>query len=141
MGKKDAYLEHLAAVPLFANLAKRDLAAIAKSATEIAVKAGTVLVDQGQVGTEAFVIVEGRATITRNGRKITSVGPGAIVGEMSLIDRGPRSATAKMETDGVVLVLTQREFLGLIDESPAVSRKVMVTLARLVRESDRRTYG
>ncbi|MGE0307392.1 MAG: hypothetical protein AB7Q27_16720, partial [Acidimicrobiia bacterium] len=61
MGKKDAYLEHLAAVPLFANMAKRDLAAIAKSATEIAVKAGTVLVDQGQVGTEAFVIVEGRA--------------------------------------------------------------------------------
>jgi len=46
-----------------------------------------------------------------------------------------------METDGSVLVLTQREFLGLLGSTPAVSRKVMVTLARLVRESDRRTYG
>ena len=55
--------------------------------------AGSLIVDQGQTGREAFVILDGNVTVKRNGRKVATLGPGAIVGELSLLDHGPRTAT------------------------------------------------
>ena len=54
--------------------------------------AGTMLVDQGQTGHEAFVVVDGTVAVKRNGRKVATLGQGAIVGELSLLDHGPRTA-------------------------------------------------
>ena len=53
----------------------------------------TVIMDQGQTGREAYVILEGSATVKRNGKKIGSAKTGAVVGELSLLDNGPRTAT------------------------------------------------
>jgi CRP-like cAMP-binding protein len=141
MAIRQAYLDHLARVPLFATCSTKDLQKIAKASDEIAVKAGTILTDQGQQGREAFIVVDGSATVKRNGRKITSVGPGAVIGELSLLDRGPRTATVTADTDMTVLVIDQRNFAGVIDQVPALSHKLLATLAGRIRDLDRANYG
>jgi CRP/FNR family transcriptional regulator, cyclic AMP receptor protein len=139
--RKGAYLAHLASVPLFASCTNKDLEKIAKASTELSVEAGTTLVDQGQTGKEAFVIVDGSATVRRNGRKVATLGPGAIIGELSLLDRGPRTATVTTDTPATVLVIEQRNFLGVIDEVPALGHRLLATLAGRIRDLDRATFG
>ena len=141
MASKDQYLDHLANVSIFSNCTKKDLQHIAKAAEEITVPAGTVLVDQGQAGREAYIIVEGNATVRRNGKKITTLGPGAIVGELSLLDRGPRTATVAADTDLTVLLIDQRHFAPLIDSVPALAHKLLSALAGRIRDLDRQTFG
>ena len=105
MAKSDAYLDNLGNVRLFSSCTKKELQTIIKASDELSIKAGTVLVDQGAAGTQSFVILEGSATVKRNGRKIAVLGTGATVGEMSLLDRGPRTATVVADTDMRVLVI------------------------------------
>jgi CRP/FNR family transcriptional regulator, cyclic AMP receptor protein len=114
---------------------------IAKASEEVVIAVGTVLVDQGQTGKEAFIILEGEATVTRNGRKVTVVGPGAIIGELALLDRGPRTATVTASSDLTVLILEQRHFAGILDAVPALSHKLLATLAGRIRDLDRQTFG
>jgi CRP/FNR family transcriptional regulator, cyclic AMP receptor protein len=138
---RDAYLEHLAKVPLFHALKKKDLRRVAKAADEVQVTAGTLLVDQGQTGREAFVLVSGTVEVKRNGRKVATLGPGAVFGEMSLLDHGPRTASVTCIDDCTLLVLTQRDFLGVLDEVPEVSHQLLSSLAMRVRQLDRQYYG
>src|SRR3954463_13162454 len=99
MASRTNHLQHLAEIPLFSALSKRDLARIAKASNEITVEAGHVLVDQGDAGREAFLIIEGTATVKRNGRKVGTLVAGNSVGELALLDHGPRTATVTADTD------------------------------------------
>ena len=60
--------------------------------------------------------MDGSATVRRNGKKVATLGPGSVVGELSLLDHGPRTATVTADTEATVLVLDQRHFLGVLDE-------------------------
>jgi CRP-like cAMP-binding protein len=135
------YLDHLAAVPLFAGLSRSDLEKVARAVNEINVQTGRSLVTEGETGHEAFIVVEGTATISRDGTEITTVGPGAVFGEMALIERAPRNATVTAKTPLKVLVLGQREFTGLLDDSPGFTRSIMAALAHRVREKDASFVG
>jgi CRP-like cAMP-binding protein len=141
MASRTKHLEHLAEIPMFSALSKRDLGRIAKASNEITVEAGHVLVDQGDAGREAFVIVEGTASVKRNGRKLNTLGPGDPIGELSLLDHGPRTATVTADTELTALVLTAREFAGVLEEVPGLAQKLMGHLAGRVRELDRQIYG
>jgi len=141
MASKRAYLDHLRNVPLFASCSNRELQTIAKATDELTVPAGHVLTDQGQMGREAFVIVDGSATVKRNGKKVATLGPGSVVGELSLLDHGPRTATVTADSDATVLVIEQRHFLGVLEDVPALARKLLATLAGRIREFDRQYYG
>lgn len=141
MASRTKHLEHLAEIPLFSALSKRDLTRIAKSSNEITVEAGHVLVDQGDAGREAFVIVEGTASVRRNGRRVGELGPGDAIGELALLDHGPRTATVTAETPLTALVLSAREFSGVIEEVPGLAQKLLSQLAARVRDLDRQIYG
>lgn len=141
MAGKKAMLEHLKNVPLFSSCTNKDLEKIAKASDEVTMSAGQVLVDQGQTGREAFVIMSGSATVKRNGKKVATLGAGAVVGELSLLDHGPRTATVVCDVDTTVLVIDQRHFLGVIDEVPALSHKLLASLAGRIRDFDRKYYG
>ena len=141
MATRSKHLDSLAAIPLFSALSKRDLQKIAKATNEITRPGGSMLVDQGDLGREAFFIVEGSATVKRNGRKVGTLGPGDAVGELSLLDHGPRTATVTAETDLVVLVLSSREFSGILEEVPSLAHKMLGQLASRVRQLDREIYG
>jgi CRP/FNR family transcriptional regulator, cyclic AMP receptor protein len=138
---RNSYLDHLSAVPLFSACSKKELQAVAKASDEINLPAGRVLCEQGTIGREAFVIVDGEAEVKRNNRKVATLGPGAYVGELALLDHGPRTATVVAATDVTVLVLGAREFSGLLDEVPSISHKLMKALAHRIRELDSKAYG
>ena len=126
---------------MFSSLSQKDLGRIAKASNEVTLDEGQIMVDQGDAGRDAYVIIEGTATVKRNGRKVGTVGPGEAIGEMALIDHGPRTATVTADGKLTALVLTAREFGGVLEEVPAVAHKVMAQLATRVRELDRQIYG
>jgi CRP-like cAMP-binding protein len=141
MASKQNHLDALREVPLFSACSNKELEKVAKASDEIRMTAGTLIVDQGQTGREAFIVVEGEVEVKRNGRRVASLGPGAIVGELSLLDHGPRTATATCETDCTLLVIDSRRFMGVLDSVPAISHKLLATLATRIRDLDRAYFG
>ena len=135
------YLEHLSSVPLFSSLSQKDLRKIASAGDEQEVTPGRVLVEQGDTGREAFVIMEGTAAVKRANRKVATLGPGECVGELALLDRGPRTATVVAETPMTVFVIGSREFSAVLEEVPGLAHKMLAALAGRVREMDRKAWG
>jgi CRP-like cAMP-binding protein len=121
---------------LFSACSASQLRTIRRQVEEVTVEAGTVLCEEGAVGREFFFIVDGTATVRRNGRKIATLGRGQYFGELSLLDRRPRSATVVSESEMTVLVLDQRRFNGLLDAVPSLAHKLLVAMADRIREAD-----
>ncbi|MGH2477860.1 MAG: cyclic nucleotide-binding domain-containing protein [Candidatus Limnocylindrales bacterium] len=138
---REKYLDHLATVPLFSGATTKELRSVAKASVEMTIDEGKQFVSQGEIGREAFIIVEGQAEVSRGGNKITTLGPGDCVGELALLDHGPRTASVTAKTPLTVLVLGPREFAGLLDEVPALNRKMLAALASKVRDLDSQTFG
>lgn len=126
----------LAEVPLFAGLSRKDLDVIARRTDEVLVVAGEELVTQGEPGNAFYVITAGEAAVMKGGRRVATLGRGGFFGEMSLLDGLPRSATVRMDKDGAVLEIHRREFGALLEESPALARKLLVGLSRRLRAAD-----
>jgi len=110
----------LARVPLFAGLADEERQRIAELAETVEVGAGTELTHEGRYGGYFFIVVAGTVRIEQGGQTINTIGPGGFLGEISLIDDGPRTATAVAETPCVLLSLTNREFDEVLDRNPAI---------------------
>ena len=132
----DRKLEHLANVRMFSSLNRKELSLVAKAADVVTVKAGNEVVQEGSPGHEFFLILDGEASVKRGKRKIATLGAGSYFGEMALLDRGPRTATIVAESDLRLVVLGQREFMGLLDQVPALSHKLLVAMATRLREAD-----
>jgi CRP-like cAMP-binding protein len=135
--RRDAFLDHLAEVPLFSALSKKDLQLVARRAEDVKVDAGKVLVTEGGAGSEFFVIVDGKARVTRRGKKVAELGPGQFFGDLALLDRAPRNASVIADSDLEVAKLGQRAFDALLDH-PGFSKKLLAGLARRLREQDAR---
>lgn len=134
---RDPKLELLARVPLFAQLGRRELARVGELADIIDLPAGRTLMREGETGAEAMVIVEGRASVSRDGDVINELGPGDVMGEMALLSHRPRSATVTLAADSQLLILGRREFQALLDEMPTVRAQVFEALAqRLMAAED-----
>jgi CRP/FNR family cyclic AMP-dependent transcriptional regulator len=138
---RQSHLDHLAAVPLFSTCSKKELQAVAKASDEVALPAGKVLCEQGAVGREAFIILDGTAEVRINQKPVASLGAGTCVGELALLDHGPRTATVVASSDLKALVIGAREFAGIVDEVPAISHKLLRSLASRVRQLDTQIYG
>jgi CRP/FNR family cyclic AMP-dependent transcriptional regulator len=132
---KDGKIKLLKEVPLFWACNDRELSKIARIADEVKVHPGSELMKEGEPGREMFIVAEGWAKVTRKGRKIGSVGPGEVVGELALLDQGPRSATVTAETPMTMYVLAPRAFSVLMSDAPMVSFKIAKTLAARLRQA------
>ena len=141
MATTKSTVDHLRSIALFSECSPKELSLVVKSSTERLLKAGTVIMDQGQTGREAYVVLEGSATVKRNGKKIGSAKVGSVIGELSLLDHGPRTAAVIADTDVRLLVISERALKGAIDNIPAISRKLLKALATRVRELDRAHFG
>ncbi|GIU84681.1 MAG: hypothetical protein KatS3mg008_1456 [Acidimicrobiales bacterium] len=135
------YLQALAAVPLFAGCSNDELELIARLADEVRVGPGEQIVEEGKSGHEAYVVLEGSVSVERNGKQIAALGVGEPFGELALLDGGPRTATVVALEPTLLLVIGRREFLGLLDEVPGLSRRLLANLAGRIRELDSRTFG
>ena len=126
-------LEILRAVPLFADLDDRSLQAVSILTREQAHKAGDILMLEGEPGDEFYVIADGTVRIERGGRTIRSMTAGGFLGEIALVERRPRTATATCTSDVTVLSLRQHEFDRLLQTMPAVHQRVSAAIARRER--------
>jgi CRP/FNR family cyclic AMP-dependent transcriptional regulator len=133
----DTKVEALKRAPLFADLSKEDLGELAKRTDDLDFTAGKVLCKEGESGGEFYVIMDGEAEVTRNGKTVATLGEGEFFGEVSLVQDVPRNATVTASTPLRCFVLTRGRFLHLLDDQPGFDRKIMHALAkRLAAVSD-----
>ena len=132
----DKKVELIRKVPLFSHLSRKQLAEIAKVADEIDLREGKEMTREGAAGREFFVILEGNADVRRHGRKINSLKPGDFFGEIALVTSVPRTATLAATSPVRALVVTDRSFKRLLEQSPGIQTRVMEAMAvRLAPET------
>ena len=135
--RKNAKIELLKRVPLFADCSKRELQAVAELADELELPAGRALTKEGARGAEFLVIADGEADVRRRGRKINTLGPGDFLGEIALVTGQPRTATVTTTKTSRLLVVTASGFRKLLRDMPSMQMKVLDALARrLPSEAD-----
>ena len=130
---------HFASVPLFAACSKKELRLLSKSAIIEPRATGATLVTEGQVGSDAYIVLQGSCRVFRNGRRVGIVEAGGVVGELSMLNRAPRNATVVASSPLEVAILRRRDFLNLLEKSPSISFKLLEGLAARVQALDART--
>ena len=130
-------------IPLFQELDDAECATIEGLAVDKAAPRGTTILGEGDDSDSLFIIVEGRVKVfigDEDGREITLklLGPGEFFGEMSLIDRQPRSASVWAMENTTLKVLSYQAFQDCLERSPAIGMNVMTALARRLRDADRK---
>ena len=135
--RKNDHVAALKAVPLFAGLSDRELKSIGQSLKEELYSPGQAMVTEGTSGGPFFLIIEGRAKVVIGGRTRRTLHPGSYFGEMSLLDKGPRSATIVADTHIKALTIRSWDFLALLEENWSLTRKILSELTQRVRALDK----
>lgn len=125
--------ERLKTVPLFSGCSARELASIGRFLKQVDYPAGRQIVKQGHVGVGLYIILDGETKVVVGDRTRRRLGPGAFFGEISLLDRGPRSATVVAETPVRALSLSAWNFRAALKEHPNLAVKMLEEMARRVR--------
>jgi cAMP-dependent protein kinase regulator len=131
--RKNDENQDLQHVQLFEGLDRHTLELVRRLTTEVRRPAGAVWMQEGDIGFEAIVVLEGEAVVTVDGVEVGRVLPGDVVGERALLTHEPRTATVTALTPMRVLVLDRREFASLLADAPEVAHRVTRTMA--IREA------
>jgi CRP/FNR family transcriptional regulator, cyclic AMP receptor protein len=132
----------LARVDLFAGLDKKDLQLLAGACQERKYSAGSTLIKQGDTGVGLYVITGGTVRITKATDPdkaeidLGTAGPGNVIGEMSLLDDLPRSATVTAVDDVTALLLPVWEFRTTLRNQPNIALRLLTTLSRRLRKAE-----
>jgi CRP-like cAMP-binding protein len=137
MLRKNAKVELIKRVPLFAECSRKELSEVAGIADEIDLREGKELTKQGSSGREFFVLVEGTADVKKGSRRVNQLGPGDFFGEISLIRHTPRTATVVATSPVRTLVITERSFRSLLEHQPGIQNKVLSALAARVAPDEK----
>jgi CRP/FNR family transcriptional regulator, cyclic AMP receptor protein len=127
---KNAKIDLLKQVPLFAGCSKAELREVALSTDEIDLRDGHVLTREGRAGREFFILVEGTASVTQDGKEIAELGGGDWFGEIALLTHRPRTATVTATSPVRVLVLTDRAFRRVVETMPRIALKVLASVGQ-----------
>lgn len=98
--------------------------------------AGQNIFTAGQPGDTMYVVKEGEVNVVVNGKVVDTVGPSGILGEMALIDKQPRSATAVAKTDCKLVSVNEQRFQRLVQQTPHFAIQVMRVMAQRLRHMD-----
>ncbi|HET9520473.1 MAG TPA: cyclic nucleotide-binding domain-containing protein [Candidatus Limnocylindrales bacterium] len=121
-------------VPLFRGMSDRTIASVGGIAHPGSFAAGEVIVREGDVGDSFIVITAGTAAVTQGGRPLRTLGDGDFLGEIALIDGGPRTATVTATTDIEALVIDRDGFGRLMSEFPVIRLDLVTALTQRLRE-------
>ena len=137
---RDSYLGPLAELDLLADCSRTELSSAASLLTQLTLPAGETLLRENTIGREFLIVVDGMLEVTRRSDDGTQllgvVGAGDVVGEMSLLDRAPRTATVKTITPTTVYAGSAREFFALLNAVPS-TRERIAAIARERQELNR----
>jgi CRP/FNR family cyclic AMP-dependent transcriptional regulator len=133
----------LKAVPFFTQLTDKELDVVRSVATEKHFPKNAVVLTEGEMGDSLYMIQSGKVKVfigDEEGREIILkiLGPGAFFGEMSMIDKQPRSASVTTIEPSTFLVLAHAGFERCVEQAPRIAKLVMECLAQRVREADRK---
>jgi signal transduction histidine kinase len=132
--------EPLRQLPLFAELKDADLALLEQASRELRPAAGEILMREGSPGGSLYVIIEGEFEITKRtgpGDLVIAVrGPGEVIGEMSLLDGSPRTATVRSLGASRLLEIDQAAFRRLVESSPAATLSILHTVTSRLRHTE-----
>jgi len=132
----------LARVDLFAGLDKKDVQVLTNACQERTYKAGSTLIKQGDTGVGLYVIISGTVRITQANNPdkaevdLGTAGPGSVLGEMSLLDDLPRSATVTAVTDVTALLLPVWEFRTTLRTHPDIALRLLSVLSHRLRKAE-----
>ncbi|MBN2525206.1 MAG: cyclic nucleotide-binding domain-containing protein [Deltaproteobacteria bacterium] len=133
--------DFLGRLEIFKELGNRELKAIAKSCSESDYESGEYLCRQGERGIAAFLIVSGEVEVVEHFDKsddevvVTTLGQGAFVGELSIIDGAQRVASIRAKDDVKALILTQWAMLGLIKSRPSIAAAMLPVIVKRFRQT------
>jgi CRP-like cAMP-binding protein len=124
-------------VDLFRQIPGEDLAQVAQIAKEVYFEQGQQIIKQGDVGDCLYLIIEGEVKVLSDDKEITRFGEKESVGEMSILDAEPRSASVFAVSDVVLLKIKQEDFYEMISERPEIAQGVIKVLTRRLRRNSK----
>jgi signal transduction histidine kinase len=137
---KNLYTEFLKRLSLFSGLADHDLKWLIEQAKPIAINAGDVLIEEGTLGDSMFIILDGEFEVSKRSAqqdiKLDVREQGAVIGEMSLLDHAPRSATVRALKDGRLLMIDHSTFDQLLASSPTAAMSILHTVTSRLRQNE-----
>jgi len=138
---RDQKVENLRKVDFLSVLSKNDLTQIARFTDEVTAPEGTTLIKEGESGVAFYIFITGAARIVRRGRTIATVGRGDFIGELALLDNEPSSASVVTTANSTLLAVPRRQFVSLIKTAPGLTQRLLVGLAKRLRETDKKLVG
>ena len=130
----DRKSELLSMAGLFDGVDAAGMDRIAAAAVQVDVPAGHVIARQGEIGTGFFVVIEGAARVVRDGDTVATIGPGDFFGELSVLDRRPRTAQVIATVPTTCLALASWDFEAVLLDQPQVTLAILRGLAARLRD-------
>jgi CRP-like cAMP-binding protein len=131
-------LAWLRGVALFRGCSEASLARLAAQTAEVTFAAGAPIVTQGQIGNGLFIVIAGSARVTTGEHELARLGPGEVIGELSVLDQEPRVATVIAQEPVRCLALASWDLLATLDTDPQLARNLLAELAGRLRDADAR---
>ena len=123
-------------VPLFAGCTRKELSFLVTRTDEVDVPAGRTLITQGSAGDTFYLLLEGEASVEVDGKERPPLRAGSFFGEISMLDRGPATATVATTTPAKLMVMSHAQFRDAIKGNDQLLSQVMSAMAeRLRRDS------
>ena len=120
----------LKAIPVFSDCSDDELAHIAALAAEVSVPPGKELVREGDYSYDVLAIEEGTAKVERHGEHVADLGPGDVVGEMGVLDRGQRNATVTATSPMMLVTLTSWDVKKIAKQAPRAIERIRELVAQ-----------
>lgn len=134
------YSEFLRKVPLFTELSEEDLKKVCSQVREVSLQAGQVLFSEGSNGRHAYVIQSGLIEVykTSNGQAVQLAlrQRGDVIGEISLLESAPRTASVRAISDSVLLEISHKELDELLNTNPSATRTMLTTIINRLRSTE-----
>jgi len=119
-------------VPLRKDLIE-DLARVLSSDAQLSYETGATIVREGQIGVLMYVVLKGKVAIRVGGKLVENVGPGGLFGEMALVDRTRRLASAVAESNCKLLAINRNAFLDLVKHSRRFAASLLAAVSARAR--------
>jgi CRP-like cAMP-binding protein len=132
--EREATVRAVKQVPLFGDLPNRPLRALSRTAITHEYAPGEVIVKEGSTESDLFVILDGRVSVHKDGRRVASFQAGDFFGEISLIDPGRRTADVVAENPTRCIRIASGDFWGTIENDPSLAIPLLRHLGRRLRK-------
>ena len=129
-------MEMLRSVPLFSGLNDKQIKTIVGTGKQLQFAENTRIVKEGDAGVGFYLVLDGCAEVRHKGKVLSKLGRGDFFGEMSLLDKQPRSADVVSTSQVDCFGLTSWAFAGLLQTQPDIAVNMMKEFARRLRASN-----